>query len=145
VDRGIDTTFLVEAVVAGHAGHAAARATLDRMLAAGERLALAPQVLAEFVHVVTDARRFSAPLDAAAAIAHAEAWWSATEVRRVYPDDRAVRTFLDWMVRHNLGRKRILDALLAATYHTAGVQSIVTTNARDYRVFGCFEVVVPAA
>ncbi len=59
---GVDTTFLVEAEVAGHAGHAAARRVLARLLDAGESLALAPQVLAEFVHVTTDGKRFSSPL-----------------------------------------------------------------------------------
>ncbi len=31
-------------------------------LAAGDRIAIAPQVLAEFIHIVTDARRFTKPL-----------------------------------------------------------------------------------
>ena len=143
MDRGLDTTFLVHAEVAGHPAHAAARELLERMLASGDSLALAPQVLAEFVHVITDARRFSAPLDISSATARAAAWWSAEEVRQVVPGDGAVRQFLAWMVEHRLGRKRVLDTLLAATYHAAGVEVIVSTNARDFAVFGCFEVVVP--
>lgn len=143
MDRGLDTTFLVQVEVAGHPGHEEARATLDRMLTAGDRLVLAPQVLAEFVHIVTDPRRFSSPLDVPSAVARAEAWWSAEEVRQVTPDDSAVRLFLSWMTRHRLGRKRLLDTMLAATYRAAGVDSMVSTNARDFAVFGCFELVVP--
>jgi predicted nucleic acid-binding protein len=145
MDRGLDTTFLVQAEVVGHPGHAEARVTLDRFLTAGDRLVLAPQVLAELVHVVTDSRRFSSPLGVASAAARAEVWWSAEEVRQVSPDDSAVRLFLSWMTRYRLGRKRVLDTLLAATYHAAGVGSIVSTNARDFAVFGCFELVVPGA
>ena len=141
MDRGLDTTFLVQADVVGHPQHAAARATLERMLEAGDRLVLAPQVLAEFVHVVTDSKRFARPLDVRAAVARADAWWNAEEVRQVSPDDSAVRLFMAWMTRHRLGRKRLLDTLLAATYHTSGVGSIVSTNGRDFAVFGCFEVV----
>ncbi len=143
MDRGLDTTFLVQAEVLGHPQHAEARASLDRFLTAGDRLVLAPQVLAEFVHVVTDSRRFSSPLDIASATARARAWWSAEEVRQVSPNDSAVHLFLSWMMRYRLGRERVLDTLLAATYHAAGVGSIVSTNARDFAAFGCFELVVP--
>jgi hypothetical protein len=43
----------------------------------------------------------------------------------------AVRLFFQWMADHQLGRKRLLDTLLAATYSAAGITSIVSTNARD--------------
>ena len=50
-----------------HTAHADARATLVRVLSAGDFIAIAPQVLAEFIHVVTDPRRFAQPLDMNAA------------------------------------------------------------------------------
>jgi predicted nucleic acid-binding protein len=63
----LDTGFLVAAEVTEHAEHTEARAALARLLGAGDRIAIAPQVLAEFIHVVTDPRRFTHPLDMAAA------------------------------------------------------------------------------
>jgi len=33
-----------------------------------------------------------------------------------------------------------LNTSSAATYYEAGIRSILSTNARDYRLFGCFEV-----
>ena len=143
MDRGIDTTFLVQVEIKGHPGHARAREHLSRMLDAEDRLALAPQVMAEFIHVVTDPKRFAEPLDVTSATTRAEHWWSAEEVRQVSPDDHAVRLFLHWMADHRLGRKRLLDTMLAATYYAAGVTSIVSTNARDFRVFGAFDIVEP--
>ena len=145
MDRGLDTTFLVQAEVAGHPDHAPARDLLDQLLRAGDRLVLAPQVLAEFVHIVTDPRRFSAPLHMDAALARADAWWSAGEVHQVTTGDGAVRQFLTWMTEHRLGPKRVLDTLLAATYAAAGVRSIVSSNARDFAVFGCFDLLIPGA
>ena len=65
---GIDTSLLVAAEVLSHPDHSRARAKLQSVTQAGEQLALAPQVLAEFVHIVTDPRRFTAPLDMAAAL-----------------------------------------------------------------------------
>ncbi len=57
--HGLDTGFLVAAEVREHGAHAEARATLAQVLSAGDVIAIAPQVLAEFVHVVTDPRRFT--------------------------------------------------------------------------------------
>ena len=65
--HGLDTGFLVAAEVREHAAHANVRATLVRVLSAGDVIAIAPPVLAEFFHVVTDPRRFTQPLDMNAA------------------------------------------------------------------------------
>lgn len=138
---GIDTSFLVAAEVTGHPDHARARAQLHQMAGqAAPQFALAPQVLAEFVHIITDARRFPAPLDMPAALQRAGAWWNATEVDQVFPDDASTRTFLAWMNTHQLGRKRLLDTLLTATYHTAGINRLLTLNANDFKLFGCFDL-----
>ena len=60
--QGIDTGFLVAAEVVEHPGHQAARSIIAALVANGDEFALAPQVLAEFIHVVTDPRRFTTPL-----------------------------------------------------------------------------------
>ena len=133
------------AEVAEHAAHAHARAILSERVAAGDQLAIAPQVLAEFIHIVTDGRRFSTPLPISDAIRLAEQWWSAREMRQVFPSDGTMRQFLDWLRRHALGRKRLLDMLLAATYSEAGISSLLTTNPGDFAVFGGFTCVVPGS
>lgn len=139
---GLDTTFLVQVEIRETDGHGAALDVLRREFLGRDReAALAPQVLSEFVHVVTDPRRFERPLSMAQALAKASFWWSATEVERILPDDQAVSRFLAWMQEHGLGCRRLLDTLLAATYYESGVTRIVTSNARDYRVFGVFELV----
>jgi len=139
--RGIDTTFFVQVEVSSHPGHAAARSKLNELLDAGDTFVLTPQVVSEFIHVVTDERRFAAPLEMEVATARAEYWWSARDVVHVYPDSKSVTQFLIWLDQYKLGRKRLLDTLLAATLYSHGVTSVITTNARDFSVFGCFEVV----
>jgi len=141
--HGLDTGFLVAAEVVEHAQHAAARDTLARLLAAGDLIGIAPQVLAEFIHIVTDPRRFTQPLDMTAARRLAEQWWTAREVQRVFPDGAATRQFLTWHQQFSLGRKRLLDTLLAATYKEAGILSLLTTNAADFTVFGVFTCLAP--
>ena len=142
--HGMDTGFLVSAEVVEHPDHAAARATLSRLLNDGDRVALAPQVLAEFIHVVTDSRRFSRPLEMSIARRIALEWWTARQVDHVFPAAEATRQFLDWLEHMRLGRKRLLDTLLAATYCKGGVRSILTTNPDDFGVFDCFGIITPS-
>ncbi|MFN2323039.1 MAG: type II toxin-antitoxin system VapC family toxin [Trueperaceae bacterium] len=139
---GLDTSFLVAVAVREHPLHGAAWAVFERdVRGRAGSVALAPQVLAEFVHVVTDARRFERPLPADEALAIAERWWTARETRQVEQGADAVALFCDWMGRYRLGRKRLLDTLLAATYVTGGVRRIATSDWRDFEVFDGLEVV----
>lgn len=143
--HGLDTGFLVATAVAEHTHHSTARLILTELIAAGDRIAIAPQVLAEFVHVVTDPRRFSIPLNMETACSIAGQWWTATEVEHVFPIDPTAQQFFQWLNQFLLGRKRLLDTLLAATYHQAGITSILTTNAPDFNVFGVFQCIEPIA
>lgn len=140
VTKGLDTGFLVQCEIAEHSGHKAARRLLERFVAKNERLAVAPQVLSEFLHVVTDPRRFERPLDVSDALTRAFRWWNGRSVVQVFPSDASTVLFLDWMRQHRLGRKRLLDTQLAATYYCADIQTLVSTNARDFSVFGCFTI-----
>jgi len=61
----------------------------------------------------------------------------------VFPDDAATKQFLGWLQQFALGRKRLLDTLLAATYLQAGIRSLLTTNPADFAVFGAFTCITP--
>jgi predicted nucleic acid-binding protein len=141
---GVDTNFLVYLEIAEMAEHARAHEVLQRdVLSCGETLALAPQVLAEFVHVITDPRRFERPLTVDQARDKARFWWLAAEVQHVYPTFESTVLFLDWHRRYGLGRKRLLDTQLATTLWSAGVRRIITGNASDFRTFPGFSIVTP--
>ena len=134
---GVDTSFLVQLELMELPAHKAAHALLQReILEPQAPLALAPQVLAEFIHVVTDPRRFQRPLTADEAVAKARFWWNAAEVQHVSASNESTVLFLDWMQRHQLGRKRILDTQLAAILWTAGVRQVLTSNPADFQIFG---------
>jgi predicted nucleic acid-binding protein len=142
---GADTSFLVTLEIREAAHHLQVRDFLTRtILQANNSLALAPQVMAEFIHVVTDPHRFQKPLSMEEALRKVELWWNAEEVHPVFPDIGTLTLFTHWMYRYRPGRKRILGTLLAATYVTAGVRCIVSSDARDYRIFEGLEVVDPA-
>jgi predicted nucleic acid-binding protein len=136
--HGLDTSFLVAVEVASHEEHAACRARFQKLLKAGDRFSLVPQILAEFIHVVTDPRRFSSPLTQEQAIERAGIWWNAAEVVHVFPTTESTLLFLGWLEEFKLGRKRLLDTMLAATLQAGGATSILTLNRDDFTVFGGF-------
>ena len=59
------------------------------------------------------------------------------------PTPESMKCFFGWMDEFKLGRKRILDTMLAATYFTHDVHNILSSNARDYTIFSRFQVIVP--
>src|SRR5688500_9671721 len=126
---GIDTTFLVQLELRELPLHTRAHSLLaTEALDVQVPVALAPQVIAEFIHVVTDPRRFQEPLTMQQALAKAQFWWNAAEVQRVFPTDESTAQFYRWMQAHQLGRKRILDTQLAATLLSAGVRRLFTSD-----------------
>ena len=139
---GVDTSYLVALAIREHPHHDRSRALFEDEIVGGTAtMAVAAQVLAEFCHVVTDERRFERPLAMTDAVDLCEQWWTAQESRPVTVDADIGSLFLAWMHEHRLGRKRLLNTLLAATYHRAGVVRLASTNWRDFTVFGVFEVV----
>lgn len=60
-----------------------------------------------------------------------------------HPEHAAARHTLA-LQHFSLGRKRLLDTLLAATYKQAGIDSLLTTNPADFAVFGAFRCTDPA-
>lgn len=106
-------------------------------------MVLAPQVLLEFIHVVTDPKRFATPLSVEDARMLAQKWWTAAEIRHAFPDAAAIEKFFEWHTHLRLGRKRLLDTLLAATYWRAGAFSLLTTNPAAFTALGAFTCITP--
>ena len=74
---GLDTNILVAHAIPEHPSHGQVRGHIDQFQLEGRRLALTSGILAEFIHVVTDHRRFNVPLDIASAVAVAGRLWFA--------------------------------------------------------------------
>lgn len=140
----IDTDVLVNWMMDGAPHHRGARRLLERELALeGGRLGVTPQVMFEFLHVCTDARRFEKPLSMEQAGQLARQFWDASEVERLLPGPTVLHRTLDLLKSLRLGRKRILDTALAATLEASGVRRLATLNARDFEVFSFLELVSP--
>lgn len=135
---GVDTSFLVAWAIQEHPDHQTCRELGETAAADGESFGITAGVLAEFVHVVTDPRRFERPLDPNTAAGIARFWLEAAEVQMLPQGRDVARLWLDWLAEHRLGRKRLLDTLIAATWHAAGIEKIFTLDPGDFTIFARF-------
>ena len=142
----LDTNVLIPWLVHSAPEHAEVRAFVDAEISRdGGRVAIAPQVCWEFLHVVTDDRRFERPCSMDDAAALVRAVWNARETERLPASAEVGPRVLELVRAHRLGRKRILDTALAATLEAAGVRRLATFNTKDYACFSFLELVSPAA
>lgn len=137
---GIDTNILVAFVIPEHPDHVSVRQRIIQFQQEGRRLAVTSGILAEFVHVVTDPRRFENPLSMDEALTWATFWSEAEEVVIISTDIAAHQQWLVWLEQYHLGRKRLLDTQIAATWWSAGIREIFTLNPADFRVFDTFQL-----
>jgi len=117
----IDTDVLVHWAMAGAPHHQAVRRFLEREVEKQGRLGLTPQVLREFLHVVTDSRRFENPLPMEEALKLSMRLWNGQEIVQVLPSTTVHDRMCELLEELRLGRKRILDTALAATLEAAGI------------------------
>ena len=142
--RGLDTNVLVYAHVAALPEHGVVREYLAAQLARRDvTLVVTPSVLHEFVHVITDPRRFEPPVGMSEALALARLYLGRANVECVATDAEALAEALTLVERHRLGRKRLADTLIAATLLRHGVRQLVTCNPGDFEVFSALQLVDP--
>lgn len=141
---GVDTNVLVYAHVAALPEHVGVKAFLARQLDRRDvTLVVTPAVLDEFVHVVTDPRRFAPPVGVAEALALARLWLGRANVDCLATDADALADALALVERHGLGRRRLADTLFVATLLRHGVRQLATCNPADFAVFSSLQLVDP--
>ena len=140
---GLDCNILVQLALQDHPANARTVAAVQAEAQRGSRLVFPPLVINEFLHVITDDRRFSPPLTMTVALDWVETFLANPAVGVLEPGVESQRQTLRWMRQFSLGRKRILDTHLAAVLHTAGVRRLLTSNPGDFAVFSPLEIVTP--
>lgn len=138
---GMDTCFLIDLYWNDSPRHQNAK-TLYSKLANDDsvKIAIFHNCFNEFLHVITDSKRFKNPFSIQEAIEVIDSWCDIENVNVLYPDDTSFKRTLAWMNMYNLGRNRINDTQMASSYITNGVSSIITANPKDFEIFECFDV-----
>ena len=140
---GLDCNILVQLAFADHPENAKTLAAVHVETTKSERLVFPSLVIAEFLHVATDDRRFAPPLTMAEALDWIDEFLKNPAVNLLEPTQASTDQTLRWMRQFNLGRKRILDTQLAAVLYVGGVRRLLTSNPADFQVFGVLEAVTP--
>ena len=140
---GLDCNILVQLALADHPANAATISAVSDQVQSGRRLMVPSSIVTEFLHVVTDQRRFTPPLTMNEALEWTEDFLAQPDVELIEPTQKALAQTLVWMRQHKLGRKRILETHLAAILHTSGVSYLLTSNPSDFALFGVLQTVAP--
>jgi len=140
---GADTTILIQLADIKSTSHTSADALVQGEILAGHDILIAPQTIAEFLHVITDSRRFQSAISMTEALDWVAAFLGDPNVKLVLPTEQTIRQTHAWMRQFQLGRKRILDTMLAATLHGAGCTRLMTSNSADFTLFNVFDLLSP--
>lgn len=139
---GIDTTFLIDLEIKESPRHERAVEIFNKWREEKNSfLVIYSNVFNEFLHVITDAKRFVNPVPMEIAIERCWYWIDHQRVKVVYSSDDSLKRQLLWMSMHELGRKRINDTTMAAVYAQEGVSKIITANPADFEILTTFEVI----
>ena len=139
---GIDTTFLIDLEIKESPRHERAVEIFNKWREEKNSfLVIYSNVFNEFLHVITDAKRFVNPVPMETAIERCWYWIDHQRVKVVYSSDDSLKRLLVWMSMHELGRKRINDTTMAAVYAQEGVSKIITANPADFEILKTFEVI----
>jgi predicted nucleic acid-binding protein len=140
---GLDCNILVQLALADHPANTVTVTAVNAQVRAGRSLMVPSSIVTEFLHVVTDQRRFTPPLTMNEALDWTGDFLAQPKVKVIEPSQKALAQALVWMRQHKLGRKRILDTHLAAILHTSGISGLLTSNPSDFALFGVIQTVAP--
>lgn len=88
----------------------------------------------EFVHVITDNRRFENAMTMQRALEICEQWRDLEKLKIIFPDETSYTRALTWLSIYNLGRNRLNDTNMVACYVSQGASRIITANPKDFEI-----------
>lgn len=131
----LDTNVLVHAADLGAHQHNAAAKLVDRGLRKSGQFCIAPQNLIEFAAVVTRPRFVTTPMPPDELARISELLYKSRRLAKIYPRRGTVMRAVRQGAVLGIAGPTWYDLFLAMTMRDAGVETIVTDNARDFQRF----------
>jgi len=138
----LDSTFIIDLYWKDSPRHENACKWLEKLSESGEEVCIYYNCFNEFIHVITDSRRFGNAFTMKEALEVVEQWRMLENVKILFPHEQSFGRTAAWLDIYNLGRKRLNDTNMASCYELAGVTQILTANPADFGVFEALEAVV---
>lgn len=132
---GLDTTLLIDLYWNDSPRHVKAVEFVKNLSLTDEEILIYYNCFNEFVHVITDTRRFENAFTMKEAMDIVDLWCNLEKVTVIYPDDMSFGRAKAWISLYNLGRNRLNDTNMTACYVQNGVSKIVTANPKDFEIF----------
>jgi predicted nucleic acid-binding protein len=139
----VDTNVLVYATQQDSPWHSDALAALDRSKRASQQLVISPQIIREYLVVITRGGGPLAPLRLALAVRNIELIRGQFLV--LDENSAVVSALLSLVQRFPVGGKQIHDANIVATMQAYGVPRLLTNNVDDFSRFDDLVSVVSLA
>lgn len=140
----LDTTFLIDLYWSDSPRHEKAVYFYNKLCEQAENepeeIIIYYNCFNEFVHVITDSKRFSNAFTMEDALDIVDLWCNLENVRIVYPDEKSFSMAKAWLSIYSLGRNRLNDTNMAACYAQSGASKIITANPADFNLFQIFTV-----
>jgi len=141
--NSIDTNILLYGTNADCPEHQWARPVLERMLANPSEWILADQVLFEYYRLVRNPAVVEKPLSAKEASQRIRFFRQESGCLHCGYDISCWTGIFQTLSAKEFSAGRVFDLVLAVTLKHAGVTTFYTRNIRDFKSFGCFELVNP--
>jgi predicted nucleic acid-binding protein len=129
----VDTNVLVYATRRLSAHHVAAERALNRLAREGSPLWVSPQILREYLAVVTRPQVTAQALPMATAIADVGRFRSAFQMAEERPS--VLDHLLQILAAHRVNGRQVHDANIVATMLDCGVRRLPTFNVADFQRF----------
>lgn len=137
----LDTTFLIDLYWLDSPRHQKAVDCYKILSNLNEEIIIYYNCFNEFIHVITDTKRFSNALSMDGALEITETWCNLENITVVYPFETSFAMAKAWLSIYKLGRNRLNDTNMAACYAQSGASRIVTANPKDFEIFQVLEPV----
>jgi predicted nucleic acid-binding protein len=137
----VDTNVLVYSTVAGNDWHQEARLWLSALQDAGVQLCLTPQILREYLVVLTRGSVFEKSFSAEQVLAQMRAFLPAFAL--LDETEAAANRLQDLVGQYKVRGKTVHDANLVAVMLTHGVRRLITFNRGDFERYA--EITVESA
>lgn len=138
---GLDSCFLIDLYWEDSPRHAAVLKKFNDIAASGQDVCVYYNCFNEFIHVITDKKRFENAFSMEEALSVVDEWRDFENVKILFPDEQSFGRTVAWLSVYKLGRNRLNDTNMAASYVHSRVSSVITANPKDFEIFSELKII----
>lgn len=138
---GLDSCFLIDLYWEDSPRHAAVLKKFNEIASGGQDVCVYYNCFNEFIHVITDKRRFENAFSMEEALSVVDEWRDLENVKILFPEEQSFVRTVAWLSVYKLGRNRLNDTNMAACYVNNGVSSVITANPKDFEIFSELKII----